>query len=351
MGWLKAFTGLAVADEVASRPYAPTPEVGISSPWATSQLEAITWAGLLDANVFPVSRPEALSVPAVARARMMIAGTIARIPLVTLVRDVADDPQPSWCQRTDGLSSPFTRMLWTVDDLYFYGDSLWIGTRGADRFPLGLERVPYGAWSVDGDRNIVIPAELASRLAPYCLVYIPGPHEGILSFGQRSIRAASIMDAAALDTARHPFRVELHQTSDAPMTDGDIDALIAKARSAMYENGGVLWTNQAVEARIHTFDPGALLIDGRNQAAVDVARVSGLPASLIDANTAGSSLTYETSTGRNREFLDYCLSTYMAAVTSRLSMDDVVPAGHRTAFDTSDFTGETPATTGPITDD
>ena len=82
-----------------------------------------------------------------------------------------------------------------------------------------------------------------------------------------------------------------------------------------------------------------------------MARLVGLPASLVDATAAGASLTYETSAGRNQQAVDYGFAAYMAALAGRLSMDDVVPRGQHVAWDLSDLTGLATTPTGPTLED
>lgn len=326
----------------------PSPRPQLSSPWAVGDLSSIVWADVLGLEVLPPSRAEAMQVAALARAVNLFKTTIARCPLTVLTGAEPVAPLPTWCQRTDGLTSPFHRMLWTVDDLIFHGESLWIRLNGADGFPLSADRLPYEDWSVDSAGAILIGAEPVDTSK---VIYLPGPHEGILKYGARAIRQASALETSALDTAQHPFRVHLHQVTDEEPSDQEKRDLIAAARQAMYENSGVLYTNQAVTVELLTFDSSALLIEGRNAASVDMARIVSSPAALVDATSAGASLTYETVAGRNGELIDYGLSGYMAAVAARLSMDDVVPRGQRVAFDTSQLSTLTPSPTGPATED
>ena len=335
---------------VGSRPDVLTgPRPQIASPFTDrSALETIVWADLFGTDCVPPTRAEALSIPALWRARNIICSTVARSPLVVYRVDVAVEPQPTWTQRTDGLSSPFSRMLLTVDDLLFYGEALWLVDRGADGMPLVAERVPYCDWEVDPDRRILVSG---GPVAAGRAVYIPGPHEGILTYNGRAIRSAALLERSALDTARTPFKLELHQTNDAMMSDDDITKLVDRARTALASHGGILWTNQALTAIVHPIDSSQLLIEGRNAASVDAARLVGVPAATIDANTAGASLTYETATGRNGELYDFGLSAYMAAISARLGMDDVVPRGCRTAFDLQTLVGPAISLTGPVTED
>src|SRR5690606_38149809 len=152
---------------------------------------------------------------------------------------------------------------------------------------------------------------------------------------------------AAANAARNPSAyLELHYTGDADLTDEQIDAHVARwAKARRGENGGVAWTNKVREVREHGTHETHLLVEGRNADAVDVSRLVASPASMADATNAGASLTYETTEGRNGEFVDYGVGLYMDAIAARLSMDDVVPRGWRTAFDTSELRALAPAPT------
>ena len=75
------------------------------------------------------------------------------------------------------------------------------------------------------------------------------------------------------------------------------------------------------------------------------------PAAMADATNAGASLTYETTEGRNGQFIDWGVGLYMDAIAARLSMDDVVSRGQRVAFDTTELRALAPAPTGATTND
>ena len=94
-------------------------------------------------------------------------------------------------------------------------------------------------------------------------------------------------------------------------------------------------------------DSDALQLGARNASALDVARLANMPAMMLDATAQGASLEYQTMTGRNQQWLDYGLALYMDHVEARLSMDDVVPAGQRVTFDTTDWTAPDASPTGP----
>lgn len=300
----------------------------LATPYGTNdQLAEFTWAQLFgtDSPDLALSRAQAMQLAPVARARHLICSTGARLPLEVLGRDGSElDPQPSWLNpwQPDGLPA-FHRMLWTLDDLLFYGHSVWQGELGADGFPLRMDRLPMDAWQLqDGRLTDADGQPLPARGT----VYIPGPHEGILTFAQESMRLARDLSTAAREQAARPFRLELHQTSDAALSRAERRELVTEARDSLRTNGGVLFTNPALEAKVHQLNAGDLITSGREASARDLARHADVPAGMVDA-PAGDSMTYATVASRLREFLTFGLASYVTAVTARLSMQDVTPRG------------------------
>lgn len=349
--------------------------------WTSSTLDAVVWADILGSDVHPISRADAMAVPAVARARHLTAGTIAGLPL-RFHRGADDVEAPGWAAASDGQwgdritaddvdrlglepQSQWQRMIDTVDDHIFYGEALWVATSVSetDGRPLRMLRVSWDFWQrqlIENDQGAPyweftdragMPIDVGAR--GLRVVYIPGPHEGICNFAQRSLRTAGNLERNAADIAMRPFRLELHQTTDITLTPGEITDMISTTRQALSDNNGILFTNSAVETKDHALTEGGgdLLSSARNASAVDAARAVSIPANLIDATTPGASLEYATLTGRNQQWIDYGLSLYMDAVSARLGMDDVVPQGVRCDFDTDQLVTPLPDPTGPVTPD
>lgn len=345
----------------------PGVQVGIASPWAvTSSLEAIAWADILNTTLLPMTRAEAMSVPAIAKARHVVAPRVASTPLhvFRFARDPAtgaeSDTQlgdPKWISRTDDGVSPWHRMLWTVDDLIFHGWSLWGTTRGSEGELLGAARVPMDAWQFNSAGQVEVKTPGASDFKPprdVDVILIPGPHEGILTYGATTVRHARQLLKAAATAGQNPSaNLELHQVEGEDLTDVQITALIDSwAAARRGENGGVAYTNKALQLIEHGAIDAHLLIEGRNASAVDCARVVGVAAAMVDATVPKASLTYETTEGRGLEHLAYGVEPYADAIAARLSLDDVVPRGQRTRFDITQDLGPTvPSPTGPVTED
>lgn len=325
--------------------------VGPASPFhESSALQSVVWADLTGQDLQLVTRAAAMTIPAVARHRHLIAGVVARSPLACFTGAVREPVTPRWAVRTDGELSPYHRMLWTADDLIFHGWSVWLATRNADNTLATVERIAPTRWDTDVAGRVRVDGELVNADE---LILIPGPHEGILTFGAPSLRRSLDNLAAAANAASNPSAyLELHYTGDEPMTDTEIDKLIARwAAARKGKNGGVAFTSKGLEVKEHGTHQEHLLIEGRNADAVDAARLVSNPAAMADATSSGASLTYETTEGRNDQFLDYGASLYMDSLAARLSMDDVVPPGKRMAFDTAASTDKASPATGPTLED
>lgn len=312
--------------------------VGLESPWASpNHLVTITPP---DGTGY-VSRTTAMSVPAIKRARNILVGSIARCPLEARTNGRRADNQPIWLNRTDGIQSPFFRMTWTIDDLLFYGWSLWGLKRDSDGAVIRADRVPYHLWDIDANGRVTINGNAVDQ-QEICL--IPGVDEGLLDASSETVRHAAEINRMAARAARNPSaQIDLHQTSGQPLTREQARALIDDWSSARRgENGGVAYTSQTIEARELGKSEPQILVEGRTMAAVDCARAVGVPASLVDAHQSGAgNLTYHNQDARNVELVDYGLAPFMAAVAARLGLDDMVPRGHAVAFDLRDLTGPT----------
>jgi hypothetical protein len=349
--------GDAVDRVTASLTLAPTSTSDPStfpfaSPWtgSDSHLEKIVFLDAFPDGIPSNTRRAALALPPIARARLMLVTGVSRHPLIDLVGDEPNPNQPTWLYRTNR-TMPRQRIVWTVDDHLFYGWSCWWTDRGVDGFPLHSHRVNAGEWRVNADLKIEIQGKVVSDEQA---ILIPGYHEGILNFGREAIADAKQLYWIVRDRLANPVPMtELHQVSGADLNKEQRDELTSHWRLARtQEGGGVGFTNKHIELKAHGGDGDAtLLIDARNAAAVDMARLVGVSAGMLDATTPKASLTYETRTGRNQEFVDLDLASYMNPIEDRLSMDDIVPAGHRIAFDRADFTAPAPAATGPTLQD
>lgn len=326
----------------------------IASPWSDpGELGKLIASDVFGVDELPLaSRTQAMRIPAVARGRNLIVSTVCRVPLRDYVRDQLAPVQPSWLTRTGDGSSPQLRDAWTADDLIFRGWSLWFKHElGVDRFPLSMGRINFDRWRIDDDSSLILIDE--QPVDQSRCVLIPGLHEGILQYGVDTLRDARNLYDIVRNRLDMPVpNIDLHQTGGEPLSKEQRDDLIELWGAARKKRrGGVGYTSQHIEAKELGKGGEELMIEARNAASLDLARLIGVSAGLIDATVPKASLNYETTTGRNLEFIDRDVALYLTPVAARLSLDDVTPRGHRIAHDLSDFIEAAPSVSGPALED
>lgn len=325
------------------------PQNGIVSPWQTGQLQTIVWSDIFGTEAQLVSRAEAMSIPAVAKARQILVSTLARFPLIALDADDVD-VTPAWLQATDGEVSPWHRMAWTIDDLIHFGWSLWGIERDASGEIIKADRCPIERWEVDNLGQVRIDGNVAEADS---VILIPGPFEGLLKVGSRTLKGGAKLEASWVGKATNPIpAIELHATTDDPLEQAEVQALVqawADARSDV--NGAIAFTPHNITAIAHGSAEPSLLIEGRNFLRIDIGAFLGIPAALMDASLSTASLTYSTQEGQRNEFADFTLPYWLEPIQQRLSMDDVVPAGTRIRFDLTELYQTAQSPTGPVTED
>ena len=322
----------------------------ISTPWASSDLQRIVFEDVFGSEIPANTRAAAMKIPAIARGRNLIVSTIARMPLAAATA-AGPVTTPQWMINSVDGTTPQHRLAWTVDDLLFSGWSCWYRENYADTgFPRATSRINQGEWSIEDGVVLVRGTEAK----PNEVILLPGFHEGILTFGVDALADARSLYGIVRQRLKTPIpAIDLHQTGGADLTDDEIDALITRWAAARNgTNGGVGYTSKDIEAKEMGGEGDAqLMIEARNAASLDLARIIGVHAGMLDATAPKASLNYETTTGRNQEFVDLDLALYMTPLTARLSLDDVMPHGQHAYFDLSDFTAPAPSPSGPALED
>jgi hypothetical protein len=316
------------------RPPVPEDAAPISTPTRFSAIgsDAESWNALVGgyANA-TVSRREAMSVPAVKRARDVLC-RLGSLPLKTI--NNAGEPikrqlliQP---EKFCGYTRTYSLSM-VVDDLLFYGRCLWrVSDRDYTGYPTAVERIARGRWTVD-DVTGQVQVD-GDKLDPLDAIVFTSPNDGLLTVGGGAIRALIALEATAQQRINQPAALEyFRSTSGADPDPEDVANFLADVASARKSNVSG-WLPSDVE-RIPTeaVTPEALqLQSARDYSVLEVSRLTGL--SPVWLGVPVSTRTYANAQDEKRDLIDFVASPYLATVEERLSLGDCTPGGQRVRF-------------------
>lgn len=347
LGFAAPVTAAAEVAQARPRRLATASTQVLSSPLTLSALDpAIASAFGLNTASDHVSRREAMSVPAVRRARSIIAGTIGTFDWQQLRGDEVVS-SPLLTQPDPNATAQWV-YTWTVDDLMFGGVAWWFVTaRDFRGYPVAAVRVARERVAVqfEGGRW---RAYLDGREVPdRDLIRFDGPDEGILATGATTLRTAIMLEQATRRFARLDVPLGYltpaegaKNLSTAPGSAGlgedddrsEVDLLLdtwedaRQSRTTAYLNTATRYETVQLDAR------QIQLAEAKQEQAAEVARMCNLPPRYVNAPQA-SGMTYATTEGDRRELYDLTLRQYATAIAQRLSMGDITPHGNRVAPD------------------
>lgn len=310
-------------------------DLGVASPFADSHLAKVTWSNLMGADVpTPVVRQDAMAIPPLAKGRNIICGQAMRVGLMVEYTGQAAAADPRFAQvwrQPEAWRSLALTMAWLVDSLIWYGRAwLIVRSRYAEgNWPRQFEWVAESDVAPDPQRTNHLMVK-GQPVPAADVVLIQGHHEGLLNSAQGALADARELYRAVGRAAKNPVpSIELHQTTQTPLGETERKQLVTEWAAARNgANGGVAYTNHAIEVRTHGQAPEQLLLGGRKATNLEMAQLLGLTASDVDAEVGGSSLTYRNLNDHDQRRLNDVILPYLLAITGRLSQADVLPAGY-----------------------
>jgi len=301
------------------------------------------------------NRADAMTVPAVARARNLVAGTIASMPLEMFVTDVATQergqvaPFP-WVEQPQVDIPRLTTLAYTVDSLWFYGRAYWAVTEvyAEDGRPRRFQWVDPLDITFDVDLETGLVVRYYRKLTPTprtgvgSLVVFTGIDEGLLTRAGQTIRTCIELERAALEFARNPSPAITLKNTGMDLPSDQVQNLLDRWRESRRASGGaVAYLSAALEMDSVGFSPKDLaMVEAREFQVLEISRATGIPGALLSANVG--SMTYQNVQAERRGLVDLALQPYMSAIEMRLSMDDVTPRGTTLMFTPNDLLRATP---------
>lgn len=312
-------------------------------------LEAITGAGVIAP---PISRAEALQVPAVIRVRNLIAGTLSTLPIEWIDRDNRPVRRTSLLEQIDPDIPNAVTLAYTYEDLLFEGVSWWrVLAFDWEGWPTEARHLPLDSVFVSPDSASLPSQRQITPDQPFPVdgrVYVDGlpvddsdvirfdsPNPPLLVHAAGAIRAAHLLDQTAGLYASNPHPLGYFTDEegadpldDAPSSANDgserseIDKVLDDWETARKKRA---WGYMAgLKAVLLQWSPEQLqLADARQHAVLEIARAAGVDPEDLGVST--TSRTYQNGETRRQDLTDFTLAAYMVAMQDRLSMRDLTP--------------------------
>ncbi|KRF19656.1 phage portal protein [Nocardioides sp. Soil796] len=305
--------------------------------------EAMLWMQ----GIRRITRREAMTVPAVSKARNLIAGGLGQLPL--RLHD-QNNEVVDWSLLSQPEAGESSITTWTnvIDDLLFskysYLRVTHLGWHGkpAEVIRLDPESVTYRP-----DLHVYRTATGSGTAGEWKpddqIIRIEGPNDPLLVAGARAIRALGRLEAAGLNAAEGVPPMDWFSPADGvdpynlddPDDQAEVRAILDAWKQARQERS-TAYVPGALKYNTNSFNPEQLqLVQAREMAIGEIARLTGIDSDDLGLNT--TSRVYFNAQDRRRAFLDFVVGPYMRAIESRLSMPDVTPRGYTVRFDTADF--------------
>jgi len=292
---------------------------------------------LYNAIVARVSRHDAMTVPSVARARNLICGTVASIPLEYYKTSTGEViAPPRWIKQLSKNQPSFITLSWIVDSLLFYGVSYLLVTEryAEDGRPASFEWVSNSRVTFTTDLEGIMVTQYYVDMAPVAMndiVTIQGFDEGVLDRSGRTIQAAIDVDRAAALNSANPQPAGFLKNSGADLPPNEVQGLISAWKRAR-QNNSTAYLTSTLDYSPVSFSPKDMMYNEAVQnLSTQIARAMNVPAYYLSADQ-NNTMTYANVQDERKQFYALSIEPYIQAIQSRLSMDDISTAGHEVKF-------------------
>ena len=338
---------MGIADRLGFRAKAADPTSRVVAQFAPPVMDA-PYGGLFNQNSYggynnyanAMDRQSAMSVPAIARCRNLIAQTIAAIPLEMYNTKTGEElSNLVWVDQPDKRQPRSVTIAWLVDSLLMYGVAYLRVTEvyQDDNRPARFE------W-VQNDRITTKLNAIGSEVDYYMymneklpmsgvgsLITFQALDQGILLRSARAIGSAIDVEKAAAVASQTPMPSGVIRNTGADLPDAQIQGILANWKTAR-QNRSTAYLTSTLEYQATAFSPKDMMMNEAVQyMATQMARVCNVPAWMIDAEVFRG-MTYQNVLDGRKEFVAYSLQPFITAIETRLSMDDLTPRGTRVSF-------------------
>lgn len=284
-----------------------------------------------------ISRHDAMSVPSVARARNLICGTVASIPLEYYKTSTGEViAPPRWIKQLSKSQPSFVTLTWCVDSLLFYGVAYLLITEryAEDGRPAQFEWVANSRVTFTTDLEGIMVTQYyidAKAIDMNDIVTIQGFDEGVLERGSRTIQAAIDVERAAATNSAQAQPAGFLKNTGADLPPNEVQGLLAAWKRSRLNNSTAYLTSTLDYSPVSFSPKDMQYTDSVQSYSTQIARTMNVPAYYLSSDM-NSTMTYANVTEERKQFFSLSIEPYVQAIQSRLSMDDISTSGHEVRF-------------------
>jgi hypothetical protein len=297
----------------------------------------------------------ARAIPSVRRAEHFIAtiGTFGLAGYAGGRRLAEDDGRVAWLRQPEQRVTRQATINRTVSDVVWYDRAVWrpvdrtllgatvaverLGARRVDTVPHPLDPDLVETWIVDGQ----------TTSADKLVVFDGAGLGGLAWAGYELLNIYGQLQTAAGRYARSPHPYAILKNLGTDLEKDEITELL-DAWELARETRSIGYTNDQIDYQVMSGSWSARelqLVEAREHAALETARLFGLPAWTLDAKS-GDSMTYGNVTEKRRDAVE-ALRPWMTVLEQTISLDDrtgartsglLLPRGVTAAFDSDAYT-------------
>ena len=293
-------------------------------------------------SLVPLNQDSALSIGAVYRGVQIISTSVCQMPLqVWRGTDLLDTP--SYIKRPDFNMNVNHFIEMTVSSLALNGNAYWRVTRNQSGGITNIEVLPPTLVTVEvddktGKKRYSYDSKYYSpkEMQHLQLMRVPGYVYGLGPI--QRVRGELELALDLREYTGHWFSKSGVPTgilkTDQPLSEEWAESYKARWQKVMegVEKTAVLG-NGLTYISTYLNPKDALFVEVINSNLQAVARMFGIPASLMSLPLEGNSMTYSNTRDENNQFLKYTLSVYMQEIENAFT--ELVPRGQEVRFDTT----------------
>lgn len=324
-----------------------TSEIKAAQPTVTAAVNVLPSQNFAPLFMSPyTTRQEAMEVPAVARARSIICGTAASLPLRAFNKmNGAQIEGRTILTQPDPALPTAVMMSWTFDDLVFHDVAYWqvLELSAEDNRPTRARRIdPMRiSYNTEGYNNVIINGffldgqQLPMAGVGSLIVFYGLGTGGILTRAGRTIKTALDLEKAVSRMAEEPNPAMYIKNSGVDLPASQVSALLSNWKAARAQRA-TAYLSGNLEVETFGFDASQMeLSANRMNTATEIARLMNIPAWYLNAESTSS--TYSNTLQERRSLIDLSLMPFLIAVEQRLSMDDITPSTQKVRFEVEEY--------------